>query len=153
MTAAEAAEEIGISESTLRRYVQDGAPCDRLGRGKPNMFDAGEVVAWMRENGLSGKVGRPSEGDSPDLDAARLRKENALASKYELQVEKERGLLIDRAEVEQASARKVVAVRNKLMACGASLAPRLVGLTAAEIQETIDDYHRDICDEFARSVD
>jgi phage terminase Nu1 subunit (DNA packaging protein) len=122
-------EQIGeifdVGESTLRNWVRDGCPCDKGGKGKPRLFDEAEVAAWMRSKNLTGDVGKPKEIVSDELEKARIRKDNALANKFELQVERERGLVIERAEVERLGVQKVVTVRNRLMVVGSKLAAQL----------------------------
>lgn len=107
----------------------------------------------MQANNLTGQMGRPKPPRTPQQDAlaaAKLRKEIALAARAELLVEREKGLLVERAEVERQSCRKIEAVRNKLMGLGAGLAGQLEGQDAAEIQRLIDERCQQICDEFSR---
>lgn len=92
----------------------------------------------MDAEGLTGERGRPTE-DSPDLEAARLRKENALASKYELQVERERGLVVDRASYKTEWITRINAAKNKLIGMPAQLAPSLVGQDAGDIEHLLRD--------------
>lgn len=47
----EAAQELGVSVATLRRWIQRGCPVasrGRRGRGLATMIDPGEVRAWRR---------------------------------------------------------------------------------------------------------
>src|SRR5262245_42700962 len=92
VTVRDAADELDISVELLRDYIIRGCPHIKGGTGKSNLVDPAAVVAWMKENNLTGNPGRPMEF-SPALQAARLRKENALAAKYELQLQIERGEL------------------------------------------------------------
>lgn len=135
----DAADELDLSEDTVRRDVRRGAPHSR--KGTRILFNVPEYRQWREEQGLTGERGRPIEGDSPDLEAARLRKENALASKYELQVARERGQLVASDEVRAVGARLLTTFRNRLIGAGPALAPILEGRDAAERQTMIDEYN------------
>lgn len=139
MDAGQCADELDIRVGLLRDYVIKGAPHDKGGKGRPNKFDPAEVLTWMKSEGLTGKVGRPSlTQDSPDLEAARLRKENALAAKYELQVARERGLLVPADDVKRDWTSKVTTAKNKFVGMAAIITPLLEGRDAAERQTIIE---------------
>lgn len=97
-TLQEAAYEIGIHRDSLGRYCRrktNPCPYSKLKNGQLRL-DVTEVMVWMRDQGLSGKIGRPGHSVySPALLRAKLRKENALAAKYELQVAREQAGLMD----------------------------------------------------------
>jgi hypothetical protein len=149
MTADECGDVLELSTELIRDYMGRGCPHDKGGPGKPNRLDPGEVTAWMRSNKLTGKPGRPNEDDSPDLEKARLRKENALASKYELQVKREKGELVPVAEVQQWIGERNTTAKNKFIGLGASVTPLLEGRDAAERQGIIDARVIEILDELA----
>lgn len=136
------AAELDVHPETIGRYDREGAPHERKGRS--NFYDAAEYRAWMAANGKTGKEGRPVEGDSPDLERARLRKENALAAKYELQVQRERGELVTVHEAKAMGVRAVTTFRNRLIGAGAALTPALEGRDSAERQTLIDGYNLDL---------
>ena len=138
LTVSECADELGIAPELLQDYAMRGCPHDKGGRGRSNRFDAAEVAGWMRENGLTGRPGRPVES-SPDLDAARLRKENALAAKYEIQVSRERGDLVPLTEVQRFVGQTLRTLRNNLIGLPAEVTPYLVGRDAAEQQAILED--------------
>jgi phage terminase Nu1 subunit (DNA packaging protein) len=145
LEVAECAEQLSIKPELLQDYAMRGCPHDKGGRGKSNRFDPAEVTAWMRENNLSGKPGRPSDTpDSPDLEKARLRKENALASKYELQVNRERQELIPAVEVKHFVVQLLGTFRNRVRGVPATVSPHLEGRDGAE-REVILGTHLDEC--------
>jgi hypothetical protein len=113
------------------------------------MMDETEVAAWLKAEGMSGKPGRPTGTGSEDLDAARLRKESAMADNWIIRNQQAMGDLLDKSEVEAGRVERVKVVRNRLMACGASLAPQCEHRTASEIQGIIDDHMREVCEQFA----
>jgi len=152
-TLTQAADILGCDAKTLRRSCNDpNDPCphDKLRNGQYRV-DAPELTAWARERGKTwGEMGRPvSVNASPDLDAARLRKENALAEKYELQVERERGELLVAERVERDWLQSAQVIRNKLIGLPASVAPQLEGMTAAEMQTLLETRVNEILNELA----
>jgi phage terminase Nu1 subunit (DNA packaging protein) len=150
-TTREAADQLDLGPTTLQNWVRLGCPHDvvKAKHGKSALrFDPDEVAAWMVANGKSGKRGRPAAPESEDLKAAKLRKERAMARKYELEVAEKEGQLIDAAAERQRDLAKIVAVRNRLCGLGATLAPQLEGLSGAERQTLIDEAVEAILKEF-----
>lgn len=142
VTRDDLATELDVHQDSIGRWDRIGAPHER--RGRKYFYNVPEYRAWMLANRVTGKEGRPVEGDSPDLEAARLRKENALAAKYELQVQRERRDLIPIDEVRNVGGRAIATFRSRVSGTGAILAPRLEGRDASERQQIIDVYHRDL---------
>jgi phage terminase Nu1 subunit (DNA packaging protein) len=147
LTREELAAELDVHQETIGRYDRDGAPHER--RGRSNFYDPAEYHAWMRANSKSGEDGRPRAKSSPDLDAARLRKENALAAKYEMDVGERERALVPVADVKRWIGERVGATKNKLIGLGAAVTPQLEGLDAAERQAVIDGRVREILEELA----
>lgn len=83
------------------------------------------------------------------MDGARLRKELAMAHNWELRNAQATGELLPRADVESGRVERVLAVRNRLMGIGSSLAPQCEHRTAGEIQGIIDHHMREVCEQFA----
>ena len=135
-TTGSVAVEFDVNARTVHEWVARGCPCTRKPRG--NLFNVGEVAKWKTENHITGEPGRPTEKNSADLDAAKLRKENALASKYEIQVARERGLLVELEDVKQQWMQRVTTTKSKFLGLPASIAPRLEGLNAAAIQGELE---------------
>jgi len=92
----------------------------------------------MRERGLSGKIGRPTDVSSEELNKWKIRKEAALALKAERENKVAEGKLIDAAEEQQRDIQKIITVRNCLCGLGASLSSQLEGLDGPERQSLID---------------
>lgn len=144
----ELADEIDVHSETIGRYDREGAPHER--RGRANFYSAPEYRAWMAEHGKTGEQGRPSFAeDSPDMEAARLRKENALAAKYELQVQRERGELVPVEEVKRWVGEHVTRAKNRLIGLGSAIAPHLEGRDTAERQVIIETRVTEILNELA----
>ena len=130
------AMELDLSEDTVRRDIKRGAPHSRhKGRIELNVP---EYRAWRESKGLTGEPGRPVQGDSPTLEKVRIRKENALANKYELQVKREKGELVPLEEFKRWINEHITSAKNKLLGLGARVTPELEGLNGAERQSVID---------------
>ena len=147
------AGELDLHPDSIKRHHTRDNPPPHTRRGQKCLYNAGEYQAWMDAEGLTGERGAPGGGDSPDLDAARLRKENALANKYELQVAKETRELIPLAEVKQWIGEHIGRAKNRLIGMAAALAPRLEGQDAAERQQTIEQYIEQIVREIQAATD
>lgn len=149
---ADLAEELDLAEDSIRRHIRRGAPHSK--RTNRLFFNVPEYRAWMESEGLTGERGRPSDHeDSPDLERAKLRKENALAARYELQVARERGQLVAINDVKQWVGEHVAAAKNKLIGVGAAITAQLEGRDAAERQDIIDRRIREILEELAEESD
>jgi len=137
-TTSEILDILGVTHRTLRNWMKEGLPYTKGTAGRSNMFDESEVAAWMKNTGRTGQPGRPKSETSNDRDHWSMRKEKALAEKYELQLERERGQLIEKAVVEQRWTNIANALQHTLQSQAAQLAPRLVGKTAQQIEEELE---------------
>jgi phage terminase Nu1 subunit (DNA packaging protein) len=149
-TTEETCEEFEVDESTIKRWIERGLPCDREGRGVPRLFDFAEVAAWKIQNNVTGEAGRPAETDDA-LKAAKTRKELALAEKHEIELARVKGLLVDKAVVESANIQKFTVIRNKFLGLAASIAPMLEGQDPASIEVLLDQRIREILEELSRT--
>jgi phage terminase Nu1 subunit (DNA packaging protein) len=139
-TAATVCDELDISKSTLQNYLARGCPYTKGGPRRQSRYDVAEVAAWMRANNLTGNPGRPPEASSPALDAARLRKENAMATNWELRNAEAQGLLVDANQVRERWVRRGTMLRNTLESAGGQLAPRLAGRDVAECRRVLNEF-------------
>ena len=141
------AETFGVDAGTVRRWRHHGCPASKQGRTV--LHDPAAVAAWRKSRGMDTQPGNGA--GSPDLDAARLRKENALADKYELQVARERGTLIV-AETEYARhAENLAGIRDRMLMIPAALSARVAGVSAVEAEGMLDRAIRDALQELAES--
>jgi hypothetical protein len=107
----------------------------------------------MRENKRSGKNGVNADAVlTPSLEAARLRKENALAEKYELQTARERGELVPIAQVRVMINEHFTRAKNRLIGLAASVSPLLMGREPAEQQEILESRIAEVLNELAEST-
>lgn len=136
-STAEVASIFSVINRTVQGWVRRGCPHDKGVGPVGNRFDESEVAAWLKSQHIDTcKPGRPIEGDSKDLQAARLRKENALAAKYELEVERIRKTLLDANEVKSAVLSLITVTRDKMLTLASSIAPLFPGI-AAELEVEI----------------
>lgn len=135
----ELAAELDLHPDSIKRHHkrEPAPPHDR--RAGKCFYNAAEYAAWMKANKLDGGPGRPSDVESsPDLEAAKLRKENALASKYELDVRRMKGRLVPLDEVKRAGIALLTAARNRLVGLPAQVTPLLEGRDNAERQTILE---------------
>jgi hypothetical protein len=142
------ADELGLSVETIRRDVKRGAP--RSKAGSKLFFDVPEFRQWRVDH--EGKGGRPKRSNSPELDAAKLRKELALAEKYELQTARERGELMPAEEVHRWISDHYGTLRTRLSILGDELTPALEGRDAPERAAIINDRVRELLNELANAI-
>lgn len=96
------------------------------------MYNAEEVAAWMRSNDLTGDVGRPVSQQSADIDAAVLRKTNAMANNWEIRNEREMRQLLPASEVKRAWSKVAMRVRAQVLSVPDSAGPAMDGMKASE---------------------
>jgi hypothetical protein len=89
---ADAARELGIGESTLRRWLAAGAPAARRGgrgRGRRTLIDPEAVRAWRRQGSADrADLARILAGELPELVG------NACAEAYRIAPDKRNGAWI-----------------------------------------------------------
>jgi phage terminase Nu1 subunit (DNA packaging protein) len=140
-----------IATSTLDRWVKLGCPCEKDGSGKDRKYNEAEIAAWKAANRKTGRVGRPTTVIGEKLAALKAKKEALLIRLFEMDVAEREKKLVEREQVERETLAKIALVRSKLQQMGAAIAPRLEGLTTAERQQVIDEYCRQLCEDFARA--
>jgi hypothetical protein len=121
-TPAEVGEIIDQNEKTVRRWVAEGCPHDRTEAGHI-LLDEAEVFAWCRANGKTFRRGRPKAATAGNVDSAKLRKENALATKYEIAVSRELRQLIPAAEIDREWVNIAAVVRNGFQSLASQIVP------------------------------
>lgn len=136
-TVAQAAIELDIHERTIYRYIREGCPHNQHGRLR--YVNAGEIQAWLKANNRTGKQGNAgSGGGSAELLAIRVRRETALAEKYEDERDERRKLLVPIGEIQFIGGTALNLFKNTLMGLPARIVPRLQGCNAGEQQEVIE---------------
>lgn len=149
-TAKEIMDVFEINRNTLQVWVRKGCPVTKSKIGG-NRFDETEVASWMKANGLTGKAGRPVGPMSEQLMAAKLRKENAMADKHEIEVARIKGLLVEKSQNEADNVKKFTVIRNKLLGLPASVAPTITGMNAPDIERELETRIREVLTELSRA--
>ena len=166
-SARAVAQALGVGTSTISEWRRAGMPCE-VGKSRRDggTYDLREIIAWReRRNQQSGKApsydgngGNGSDIDEEDrsnwdfnrwLKEERKYKALLLEMKHDL----ETGELLRKADVEQASIKKIMTVKQGLLGLGAKLAPQLYGLEPNEIKRRIDEEVRIMIGNFARGRD
>lgn len=130
LTAPQAAEMFGVSEKTVRNWMNDnGLPFSGAGRGRT--VNAAKAIEWHHEyaGGKNGKTTQPEpEVDEESYDDALARKTRAEADLKELQLARERGQVAAIADVEKVITAANLAAQTQLLAMPARLSTQILGL-------------------------
>lgn len=148
-TIEQAADELGLPVTTLRKWsTYDGAPFDKIGKGKPSKCDPEELTEWAESRNLTGKTGRPKSSpvSADDLGGddtywlARWRRAKTL---------KEEGSVIARTEHVLILSRLAATSASRLRAMPSAIAGALYGRTPQEIEHELERYIESICDDLS----
>jgi phage terminase Nu1 subunit (DNA packaging protein) len=129
----EIAEAFGVSLPTVEAWVRRGCPVLQRGsRGKRYTFSLPEVTDWLRTQ---------RSGKREPLDLTRERAELIAVQKEreKLRLAEDRGRLVPADKIEQVWSDLVLAFRARILARSKKLAPRLEGLTTAEIERLLHE--------------
>lgn len=128
----EMAGDLGISVSTLDRWVLSGCPVQgRSENRREYQFNSADVIAWHEQR----KAARTASDDND----GKRRHQLAAAELKELQLAEKRKVMISVEDVAPIIADELANVRSRLMAIPGRLAPALVGLDHAAIELKIRD--------------
>ena len=119
---------LGISPTTLDRYVQAGCPFLERGSGRREYrFNSAEVIRWVLAREAS-----PGRGQTDD---SRRRYTLAAAELKEFQLAEKRGSMISVEDVAPIVADELANVRSRLLAIPDRVAPKLVGVVDQAVIE------------------
>ena len=124
---------LGISPTTLDRYVQAGCPVLEKGSGRREYrFNSAEVIRWVLAREAS-----PGRGQTDD---SRRRYTLAAAELKEFQLAEKRGSMISVEDVAPIVADELANVRSRLLAIPDRVASKIVGMTdPAAIEAALRD--------------
>ena len=124
---------LGISPTTLDRYVQAGCPFLERGSGRREYkFNSAEVIRWVLAREAS-----PGRGQTDD---SRRRYTLATAELKEFQLAEKRGSMISVEDVAPIVADELANVRSRLLAIPDRVASKIVGMTdPAAIEAALRD--------------
>lgn len=167
------ARAIGIKVRTVESWRRDGMPREDDGTyslERINEWRAARGARTNRSPRITTEFGEdppepPSEVSDLETPWAGAAVKDLLAQKLywekewkrlksgseDIELKLKRGELLVIADVEREWVARVMEVRQALEALGQRLAPRLVGMSAVEIESEINDATRAICERFART--
>lgn len=137
MNKQELIEALDISISSLNNYIQMGLPVFERGKqGKPSLYNLDDCLAWINANIKPG---------GEDMSAAKLRKLQAEASLAELELQRERGELVEIEEVAKQVADAFSRVRSKLLTIPTKTSGLVYALQSQrEVQTVLDEAIREV---------
>ena len=117
------AEMFDRSVNTVDKWVTEGMPIETRGsRGKPHILDSMEVIRWWFKMQLpEGGV----EGSKDSELISKRRKMAADAELAEIKLNKEKGLLVDIADIEDVVSHEYKLLRANLLKLPGSMSARL----------------------------
>ena len=118
-------ELIGCSHETIRRRVNDNALV-KVGRGRFKLIESLRTYFTYLEKVAGGRGG---EEEQADLAVANARLKRAQAEREEMRLAKEKGELLDAAEVERAWSQDWKNVSNTMLAVASRVASDLPHLS------------------------
>jgi phage terminase Nu1 subunit (DNA packaging protein) len=120
LTRTELASRLDVHVRTILKWVREGCPVARHGRGRePSLFDERAVREWRAARDEAAR-----QRWAP-LEAARARKDAALALESEQRVARRAGVLLDIDTVDRVWSAQVAAVRAALLALPMAIADRI----------------------------
>ncbi len=146
LTRVELANMLGLHAGSIKQHHQRSNPPPFDEAGGRYFYNVGEYLAWMKSENLTGDPGRPTES-SPELDAARLRKELAIVHRYERELAIADGTLVYIPDVARWINRTFGTAKHRLLAMPATLGPRMEGLDVNERKQAIAAYIEDILEQ------
>lgn len=147
---------LGVSDRMVRNYVKDkGLPCK--GDGRSRLFVWRDVLEWyvqyrLEMAGSRGNEQQAPEGDEGEtLDQALCRKTIAEADLKELQLAKERALVVSVADVERNIADVGKSIQTKILGFPTKLVGRVFGMKDRNaLKAVLDSEARQICQELVQ---
>jgi len=130
MSESEIAVFLGVTASTIRSLTRDG----KIMKAGPGRWDVRRSVASYVEHlrGIASRTGRArDQGDPLRVEQERLTR--AKAERESLRLARERGEVVDAAEVEREWAGVLRDVRSSLLAVPSRVGQRLPALTPGEV--------------------
>ena len=137
-TAEQVGEQLGVSPKTIKSWAREGCP-HRKDSGQ-YLFDVSAAFAWAKKNDKRFSPGRPRRPLSAALEAARVKKEEALAATYEHRLERERGRFVEVTEARDELRKILLAIKSEMMEIPRQLG--LKGKTCSEAEAIVRDILR-----------
>lgn len=145
-----AARAVGLNPSTVSRYLRDN-PELNLGDGMHPKID---VAALRRHRADNTNPGRRGSHAVRPYSASRAKREAVLADRAQIDLDEKRGLLVPRAEVENAAFEIGTLLQRDLLELGTQIGERLSIMTEPqEIVALLESEHRRILAAMSAKLD
>ena len=136
----EACEVLGYTRVTLRKWIGEGCPAQKIDPGKgptsiEYRIDCGEVMRW-REARAVASIEKTM--DQMDTEEAKRRKLSAEAALVELELAEQRGEVLRIEPILKRFGETLANVRAKMLAIPSSLAPQLAYSEPAAARVLLD---------------
>jgi phage terminase Nu1 subunit (DNA packaging protein) len=136
------ASVLNLTERRVQQLVPEGLPKEERGK-----YDLGKCMAWYiryLQAALEKRAVPMPEGDLSGLRDERLRLTRAEAGLKEIELAKQRGLLVSIEDVEKDLAALIQEVKARIMAVGPRVAADLVGETSrVMVQAKLEKANKD----------
>ncbi len=142
------AAELGVTSRRVIAYASRGCPSTLETDGvRRRLWDIDEVKAWLEAEGITGKTGPTPREPRPEasrIEAAKARKEEALAEKHEIELDLLRRSVVPRADVEATRVAQIHQLKSDLLGPGhvRRLAQQLEGRRAREMVSILEGWLR-----------
>ena len=137
-------ETFGVSPQAVRNWVEQGCPCRRQARGLPGSeFDSAEVFRW--------RVARAEKREgAADYDHERTLHMKTKRQAAELELQQQRGELINRDEMAADYAKHIDRAKKRLLQLPTSVATQVAPVErVAEVRSVIERYVNEALAELA----
>lgn len=142
------ADMFSVRQATVRQWKAQGAPIHKV-QGRL-MGDPAEVQAWRDK---TGRGNERADGKNTPAQHWREVKERALAQRYELELQKMRGDLIERTVANQFVARMAIKYRNEAMGVVSRISAQFPGAEGTRVHEVVDREIRAMLERLANDSD
>jgi len=142
---------VSVSQRTITQWVNDGLPYDT--QGKRRVFPISKAIKWMIERGkIDVSTEMLDEIDRTELPPD-LRDKLASAELKEFKLAKEKGLVVDRDEVERQAYEIGKKMKDALYAMPVRLADEFVGKDSSFVRNRLEEEVSKILEDFIRDVE
>lgn len=146
VTREELLNHLLINPDTLTQYQKDGLPIHKKGAGRSRaQYILEDVINWLDANGK--KYGATKES----LQEAKTRRECALASLAELELQEAEGKLVRIDEITREYEKQLINLKQKLLAIPTKTAGLVVGNSDINhVKSIIEDEIRTCLEEISK---
>jgi len=142
---------VGVSQRAITGWVQDGLPYEMQGRRR--VFPISKAIKWMIEHGkIEITAGAFDEIDRSQLPPD-LRDKLASAELKEFKLKKEKGLVVEKEEVERQAYEIGKKLKDSLYAMPVRLSDELVGKDSNTIRNRMEEEISKVLEDVIREIE